>query len=164
MTIRLLIADDHAIVREGLKQLLSLYEDVCVIDEATDGEHLLTQLQQHQPDIVTLDMQMPGLSGIPLIETLTEKYPALPVLVLSMYNETQITRRALKAGARGYLNKDCDADTLLTAIRRLARGGRFIESEMAEKLAFEFEEPAEEPRHHSLSKREFHIFVCWPAA
>ena len=158
MTIRLLIADDHSIVREGLKQLLSLYDDIQVIDEATDGEHLLLQLKKHQPDLLTLDMQMPGLSGIPLIEMLTERYPALPILVLSMHNETQITRRTLKAGARGYLSKDCDADTLLTAIRKLAAGGRYIQSDIAEKLAFEFEENSSTPKHHNLSKREFHIF------
>ncbi|MDW6001957.1 response regulator transcription factor [Vibrio mangrovi] len=158
MTIRLLIVDDHSIVREGLKQLLALYDDIEVIAEAVDGDDLLNILELHRPDIITLDILMPGLSGIPLIEKVVQRYPELPILILSMHNETQITRRTLRAGARGYLSKDCDAETLITAIRRIAEGGRFIQSDMAEKLVFEFDEVIDSPKHENLSKREFHIF------
>jgi DNA-binding NarL/FixJ family response regulator len=158
MTINLLITDDHAIVREGLKQLLGLYNDIKVKAEATNGNHLLDILEHNQPDIITLDILMPGLSGIPLIETIVKRYPNLPILILSMHNETQIARRTLRAGAKGYLSKDCDAETLLTAIRRIAQGGRYIQSDMAEKLAFEFDEVIDSTKHNNLSKREFHIF------
>ncbi|PPC77031.1 DNA-binding response regulator [Pokkaliibacter plantistimulans] len=158
MKIRLLIADDHSIVREGLKQLLALYDDIELMAEAVDGDHLLTILEQQQPDILTLDILMPGLSGIPLIETIAKRYPELPILILSMHNETQIARRTIRAGARGYLSKDCDANTLIAGIRKLAQGGRYIQSDVAEKLAFDFDEAIDTAKHDSLSKREFHIF------
>ena len=159
MKIRVLITDDHAIVREGIKQLLSLYEDVELSDEAVDGDQLLGLLEEQCPDVLILDILMPGLSGIPLIETLLKRYPRLPILILSMHNETQVARRTIRAGARGYLSKDCDADTLITAIRRLARGGRYIQSDVAEKLAFDYDEAIDAPRHETLSKREF-LVLC----
>lgn len=158
MTIKLIIADDHSIVREGLKQLFSIYDDIELIAEAENGDRLLTLLEQHAPDIITLDMLMPGLNGIPLIEAICERHPDLPILILSMHNETQITRRTLRAGARGYLSKDCDTTTLITAVRRITQGGRFIQSDMAEKLAFDFDETIDRAKHNTLSKREFHIF------
>ncbi|MGR2741026.1 response regulator transcription factor [Billgrantia sp. Q4P2] len=158
MKIRLLIADDHSIVREGLKQLLALYEDIELIAEAVDGDHLLSILETHHPDVLILDILMPGLSGIPLIETLTERHPELPILILSMHNETQIARRTIRAGSQGYLSKDCDATTLITAIRRLAQGGRYIQPDVAEKLAFDYDETIDTPKHEALSKRELHVF------
>ncbi|WPC73480.1 response regulator transcription factor [Vibrio porteresiae] len=161
MSVNLLIVDDHLIVREGLKQLLSLYSDFHILSEASNGNDLLEQLQvkPQQPDLITLDILMPGLSGTALIERLRDDYPHIPVLILSMHNETQIIRRALLAGAKGYLTKDCDAQTLVEAIRRIADGGRYLECEIAEKLAFEpAERLANEEKHQSLSKREFHVF------
>ncbi len=158
MSIKLLIVDDHAIVREGLKQLLSLYVDIHIVNEASSGEQLLQQLRDIRPDIITLDIVMPGLSGTPLIETLKAEHPSIPLLILSMHNETQIIRRTLRAGAQGYLTKDCDAQTLLEAIRLIARGGRYLEREVAEKLAFEPEPLLPQEKHQCLSKREFHVF------
>ncbi|MFP8968086.1 response regulator [Pokkaliibacter sp. CJK22405] len=155
--IRLVIADDHSIVREGLQHLLSHYEEFRLVAEAENGQALLSLLDTEQPDIVLLDMMMPGLSGLALIETLHTRFPDLPVLILSMHNEPQIARRAIRAGARGYLSKDCDALTLTSAIRRLARGGRYIQSDIAESLAFHDVEQEEQPRHETLSRREFHV-------
>ena len=158
MSIKLLIVDDHSIVREGLKQLLSLYGDIDIINEANNGEQLLEKLQHQTPDIITLDIVMPGLSGTPLIENIKSQYPQVPILILSMHNETQIIRRTLRAGAQGYLTKDCDAQTLLEAIRSIAKGGRYLEREVAQKLAFEPEPFETQEKHQSLSKREFHVF------
>lgn len=158
MTIKLLIADDHSIVREGLKQLLSLYEDIEIIAEAIDGDHLLKTLDTQHPDVLILDILMPGSSGISLIETLVECHQYLSILILSMHNETQIARRTIRAGSRGYLSKDCGANALITAIRRLAKGGRYIQPDIAEKLAFDFDESIDKSRHDTLSKREFHVF------
>ena len=156
--IRLFIADDHSILRQGLKHLLALYEDIDVIAEAFSGEHLLDLLPKYQPDVLTLDIYMPGLSGVPLIETLKEQYPDLPIIVLTMHNEPQIARQAIRSGARGYLSKDCDAETLIEAIRKVADGGRFIQPEVAERLAFEVEYDYQAATHDCLSKREFHVF------
>ncbi|MBF8999083.1 MULTISPECIES: response regulator transcription factor [Vibrio] len=158
MSIKLLIVDDHSIVREGLKQLLSLYGDIDIINEANNGEQLLEKLQHQTPDIITLDIVMPGLSGTPLIENIKSQYPQVPILILSMHNETQIIRRTLRAGAQGYLTKDCDAQTLLEAIRSIANGGRYLEREVAQKLAFEPEPFETQEKHQVLSKREFHVF------
>ncbi|ADZ90357.1 response regulator transcription factor [Marinomonas mediterranea] len=157
MSIKLLITDDHSIVREGLKQLFCLYDDIDVIDEADSGDALLKKLKYLKPDVVTLDMVMPGKCGIELIEEISEKHPDTPLLILSMHNEAQVTRGSLRAGAQGYLSKDCDASTLIEAVRKLASGGRYIHSDVAEKLAFELE-PEKAPKHENLSKREFHVF------
>jgi DNA-binding NarL/FixJ family response regulator len=134
--IRLMIADDHAIMREGLKQLFALADDLQVQAEAENGAVLLERLRQGGIDLLLLDMSMPGISGEDLVARVHSHYPQLPILVLSMHNEVQIAQRALKSGAAGYLTKDRDPETLLMAIRRVAAGGRFIEAGLAEQMAF----------------------------
>lgn len=153
--IRILLADDHAIVREGLKQLLQLQVDIRVAAEATTGDEVEALLRREAVDLLMLDMSMPGLSGEPLIVRVHAGYPSLPILVLSMLNEPQVARRALQAGARGYVTKDQSPDVLLTAIRKVAAGGRFIDPTLAEQLIFDL--PGAVSGRGPLSEREFEI-------
>ncbi|AMP06968.1 response regulator transcription factor [Collimonas pratensis] len=155
--IRVLIADDHAIVREGLKQLFALGTEVAAVGEAVNGGQVLDALHAGGIDLVLLDMTMPGVSGVNLIQRIRahESYP--PVLVLSMHNELPIARRALAAGASGYLTKDNKPETLMLAIRKVVAGGRFIDPELAEQMVFESGSSDQRPPHELLSDREFHI-------
>lgn len=155
--IRLMIADDHAIMREGLKQLFALAGDLQVVGEAENGAVLLEQLRQNDIDLLLLDMSMPGISGEDLLFRVHTHYPQLPILVLSMHNEVPIAQRALKAGASGYLTKDRDPETLLVAVRRVAAGGRFIDAELAEQIAFAATVPTAENPHDELTNRELQI-------
>lgn len=155
--IKLLIADDHAIVREGLKQLFALCQDVSVAGEAVNGAQVLDALRGGGIDLVLLDMNMPGVSGVDLITRIRAYHERLPVLVLSMHNEPQIARRALGAGASGYLTKDNDPETLMAAVRKVAAGGRFIDPALAEMMVFETNGKGERPPHEQLSDRELHI-------
>ena len=156
--IRILIADDHAIVREGLKQLFALDQDIVVAGEAANGEQVLEMLRAGGIDLLLLDMTMPGLSGADLINRICLLDSPPPILVLSMHNEPQIAISAINAGAAGYLTKDSGHEILGAAIRRVASGGRFIEHDLAEKLAFEHSENKSALRHECLSARELLIF------
>lgn len=153
--IRLLIADDHAIMREGLKQLIGLDPRLQVTAEAENGSQVLERLRGLDCDLLLLDMSMPGLSGEALIARVHAQHATLPILVLSMHNEPQIALRALRAGARGYLTKDHNPETLLAAIRKVASGGRYIDPRLAEQIALASGDP--EPRAEVLSDREFQI-------
>jgi len=155
--IRLLLADDHAILLEGLKQLFTLSNDIEVAGEASNGAQVIDLVRQGGFDLLILDMTMPGISGVDLITRIRAHDSKLPILVLSMHNELQIARRALKAGANGYLTKDSDPETLLTATRKTAGGGRFIDPTLAEQMVFNVTPPDHQQRHEHLSDREFHI-------
>lgn len=135
--IRILIADDHTLVRKGLKQIFDATDDIRVGAEASDGGQVQELLRQESFDVVVLDVSMPGISGADLILRIHKRYPDLPILVLSMFNEVQIAKRKLQAGASGYLTKDCDPETLVSAIRKVAQGGRAISPELAERIAFD---------------------------
>jgi DNA-binding NarL/FixJ family response regulator len=156
--ITLMLVDDHAIVREGLKQLLALAPDLEVLAEAATGASALAQLRQARPDLVLLDLSMPGLSGEDLVESMRARFPGLPILVLSMHHEPQIAQRTLRAGANGYLSKDCDPGTLLEAIHRVAEGGRYLPPGLAEVMAFEAAGVQARPAHTRLTQRELQIF------
>jgi DNA-binding NarL/FixJ family response regulator len=156
--IRVLVAEDHAIVREGIKQLLSLAKDLQVVGEASNGEQLLETLRQLPCDVVLLDISMPGVNGleaIPRIRALTNP-PA--ILVLSMHDEAQMAARALKIGAAGYATKDSDPALLLLAIRKVAGGGRYIDPALADRMVFEVGLTDSRPAHALLSEREFSVF------
>lgn len=156
--IRILLADDHALVREGLKQLFALTADIIVAAEAINGVQVLDALRQQHFDLLLLDMTMPGIAGPDLIGRVVAHDSPPPILVLSMHNEPQIVRRALAAGAVGYLTKDSDPAILLAAIRKIADGGRFIDPSLAEALAFDFGSTQAQSGHGHLSDREFQIF------
>ncbi|PIW59270.1 response regulator transcription factor [Shewanella sp. CG12_big_fil_rev_8_21_14_0_65_47_15] len=157
--IRILLADDHAIVREGIKRMFQLTADVTVVHEASNGGELLELLRTAEVDLILLDMSMPGVSGANLITRIVANFPAIPVLVLSMHNEPQIARRALNAGAAGYLTKDSEPEQLLTAIRRIAQGKRYIDPELAEQMVFASSHDKGSLQHEQLSEREFEIML-----
>lgn len=155
--IRLMIADDHTIVREGLKQLFALVADIKVVGVATSGAAVLEALRHDAADLLLLDMTMPGISGVELITRVRAQNPEQKILVLSMHNEPQIARRALSAGAAGYLTKDSDPEVLLAAIRRVAGGGRFIDPGLAEAMVFAATGDNGAATHEQLSEREQQI-------
>jgi len=156
--IRILIADDHAIVRGGLKQLLSDHGDFIVAGEAANGLEAIKLIREQPFDLAIMDMSMPGRSGIELIKQVKAENPKLAVLVLSMHKEEQYAVRALRAGASGYLTKESAPDQLVAAIRKVAAGGMFISPGVAERLAFELGGNHEAAPHTLLSDREYQIF------
>lgn len=156
--IRVVIADDHTILREGLKQLLQATEDFEVVGEAGDGHEVLHQVRTREFDVLLLDMSMPGKSGMELIKQVKAERPKLRVLVLSMHEEHQYAVRAIRSGASGYLTKESASTQLVTAIRKVAGGGAFISAEVAEQLALSAMPNAEGPLHGSLSDREYQVF------
>jgi len=125
--IRVLIADDHRLVRRGIREILGTVSDVSVVGECASSSEVIEFLQRDIPDVLILDMAMPGLSGVDLISHLVEKIQEIRILVLSMHNESQFVTRALRAGARGYVTKDADPEILLQAVRKIAMDGKFIE-------------------------------------
>jgi two-component system invasion response regulator UvrY len=151
--IRVLIADDHEIVRDGLKRILAATTDLQVAGEAADGDQALALVKANDYDVALLDMSMPGLSGIDLIKRLKIEKAKLRLLVLSMHGEQQYAARALKAGASGYLNKDSAAELLVSAIRKIAAGGVHIGEAAAASL---LQSNAKLP-HEALSDREFEV-------
>ncbi len=155
---RIMIADDHAIIRDGLKRILSTVPDMEVAAEAVDGTDVVEQLRSTAVDVLLLDMSMPGKSGIALIQQIKASHPALPVLVLSMYRESQYAVQAIRAGAAGYLTKNAESDQLIGAIRKVARGGTIVSTLVAEKLVKQLQQPASAYPHTFLTPREFQIF------
>jgi len=156
--IRVVIADDHTILREGLKQLLQSAPDLSVVGEAGDGHEVLARVRGVDFDVLLLDMSMPGRSGMELIRQVKAERPKLRVLVLSMHEEHQYAVRAIRAGAAGYLTKESAALELVAAIRKVAGGGAFISAEVAEQLALSSMPRAEGPPHTLLSDREYQVF------
>src|SRR6476661_1416048 len=133
--VRIVVCDDHAIVREGLKQILSGQPDFEVVAEAADGHAVLKAVRELEFDVLLLDMSMPGKSGIELIKQVKSERPKLRILVLTMHEEHQYAIRAIRAGASGYLTKESASRQLIEALRKVASGGAFISSEVAEQLA-----------------------------
>jgi two-component system, NarL family, invasion response regulator UvrY len=156
--IKILIADDHTILRDGLKQILSECSDMTVAGEADNGFDALSKIRAEHWDVVLLDMAMPGKSGIDLLKQIKSEKPALPVLVLSMQKENQYAVRTLKAGASGYLCKDSASADLVRAIRKVASGGLFISAAVAETLALGLTSNRDTPPHTLLTDREFQVF------
>ena len=152
------MADDHAIMREGLKQLFALENGIIVVAEASNGAEVFQNLRRAPVDLILLDMSMSGISGANLIKRIRAQRGSPYILVLSMHDEPQVARYALSAGASGYLTKDNDPQTLITAVVRVASGGRFIDPRLAEQLLFDGSDPAQRSPHELLSTREFEIF------
>jgi DNA-binding NarL/FixJ family response regulator len=155
--IRILIADDHAILRRGLKEILVRELEDTICGEAGNAQQLLSQVQSQDWDLVILDVTMPGRSGLDVLRDLKKVRPKLPVLVLSMHPEDQLGRRVLKAGASGYMNKESAPEELLKAIRKVIAGGLYVSPVLAEKLALDLREDAGRPLHETLSDREFEV-------
>jgi len=158
MAIRLAITDDHHLVRDGLVQYLSMSPDIQIVAEAANGEGILEKLRVTTPDLLLLDMTMPGKSGVDLLGHIKDLYPDMLILVLSMHNEVNMVLRAMKAGASGYICKDCSPQTLLEAIRKVVSTGKYLSPQMAEQLAYASAVPEAENIEHILSARELEIF------
>jgi DNA-binding NarL/FixJ family response regulator len=156
--IKVCIADDHALMREGLRHILSTEPDIDIIDEAKDGEQVIACARRERLDVVLLDLSMPGESGVDLICHLHRQHPGLAILVLTMYDEIQYAVSAIKAGARGFLTKGCDTGQLLDAVRLVHAGHRYISTAVAERLALDLPRHAHHDRHRRLSQREFEVF------
>jgi two-component system invasion response regulator UvrY len=161
--IKILIADDHAIVREGLKQIVAETADMMVADEASSGYEVLDKVWNNEYDVVVLDISMPGRDGVDILKQLKSTRPDLPVLVLSMHPEEQYAVRVLKAGAAGYLTKESAPDELVTAIRRVSIGRKYVSSTLAEKLVFDLQHDTQKPLHETLSDREYQV-MCMIAS
>lgn len=155
--IRVFIADDHTLMRDGLKSIVATAGDMQVVGEASDGFQTLAQMEKIAFDLLLLDMSMPGRSGVDLIKQIRSEKPALPILVLSMHKEEEYAVRTIRAGASGYLCKDSASQQLLTAIRKVAAGGHYISPEFAGDLAFGLILKDDRPLHATLSNREFQI-------
>ena len=155
--LKILVADDHMVVRKGLKQILGEVPDMIVAGEASDGPKTLHMVQEDHYDLVLLDIAMPGISGLDVLKQLKSEKPDLPVLMLSMYPEEQYAVRTLKAGASGYLTKESASDELIAAIRKVCSGGKYVTASLAEKLASCLDTYSEKPVHERLSDREYQV-------
>ena len=155
--IKILIADDHPIVRKGLREIIEETPGMKVIDEASNGQEVLEKVSRKNFDVVLLDISMPGRSGLDILRDIKRQKPKLVVLVLSMHPEEQYAVQALKEGASGYLTKKSAPDELLTALRKVSSGGKYVSSSLAEKLAYALEKNGEKPLHETLSVREYEV-------
>jgi DNA-binding NarL/FixJ family response regulator len=157
--IKILIADDHPIVRAGFKQVISDMPDMLVADEAGNGQEVLQLIGKKDYDLVLLDISMPGRSGLEILKDLKSEKPKLPVLILSIYPEEQYAIRALRAGASGYMTKASAPNELILAIRKISEGGKYISASLAEKLAYYLDGDAAKPPHETLSDREYQVML-----
>lgn len=156
--IKILVADDHTLVRKGLKQILLDISGVEVVDEASNGKEVLNKIESNEYDLLLLDISLPGRSGIDILKQSKCIKPELPVLMLSMFPEEQYAIRSLRAGASGYLTKESAPEELIDAIKIVTKGRKYITSSLAERLAFEIQVESEKELHESLSDREYQVF------
>ncbi len=154
---RILIADDHAVVRRGLKEILASEDDMEVVGEAKNGDEALELVRTLDWDVAVVDFSMPGRSGVELIKEIKRRHPSRPVLVLSMLPEEAHAAQVFKAGGAGYINKESAGEELTAAIRKVANGGKYVSAAFAEKLATDLAPNAEKPLHESLSDREYRV-------
>jgi len=157
--IRILVVDDHTIVRQGLKQILGEEKDMNVVEEASNGQEALQKIGKSEYDCVLLDISMPGRSGLEVLKDIKALRPKLPVLILSMHSEELYAIRALRAGASGYLTKASASEELIGAIRKVATGRKYVSTSLAEKLAVELDADASKPPHETLSDREYQVMI-----
>jgi two-component system, NarL family, invasion response regulator UvrY len=155
--IRVLIADDHAVVRRGLRQILEGAPGVTVAGEASTAPEVLALVEERRWDVVVLDLSLPGASGLDLLAEIKRRRPELPVLILTVHSEAQYAVRALRAGASGYLTKESAPEQLVEAVAKIDRGGKYVSAALAERLAFSLEKGADKAPHELLSDREYEV-------
>ena len=156
--VKVLIADDHALFRDGLRRIFSEPEDIEVVAEAVDGKDILKKIKEYDWDIILLDINLPDINGLDVLKRVLSVNPAARILVLSMYPEEEYAIRAIRSGASGYLTKDSPTDHLINVVRRLARGGKYVNPELAEKLLFNPVLDSGILTHTTFSDRELHVF------
>lgn len=154
---KILIVDDHAVVRQGIKQIITDMDTPVEVGEAGNGSDAIRILRDGVWDMVLLDINLPGKNGIEVLKQIKAEWKKLPVLMLSMYSEDQYAMRAIRSGASGYMTKETAPDELLNAIGKVTRGGRYISAAVAEKLVFDQDEGGDELPHHELSDREYEV-------
>jgi two-component system invasion response regulator UvrY len=154
---KILIADDHPVVRQGLRQILASEEDMVVVGEAQNGHEALTLIRNVEWDVAILDFSMPGRTGLDLLKVIKNEFPGRPVLILSMFPEELNATQVFRAGGSGYLNKESAANELISAIRKVMSGGKYVSPTLAEKLANELSPDAAKPLHETLSDREYRV-------
>ncbi|MEW6054642.1 MAG: response regulator transcription factor [Nitrospirota bacterium] len=159
--IRILIADDHAIVRRGLKEIISETPDMLVAAEAESGYAAIQKVEENNYDVILLDISMPGKNGLDILKQIKRKNPKLPILMLSVHPEEQYAVRSFRAGASGYLTKGSAPDELIAAIRKISKGGKFVNASLAERLVYELEPYNDKPRHQMLSDREYQVMCMF---
>jgi len=159
--LKIFVADDHAIVRRGLRQIISETHDMRVAAEAEGGDDLLSRVFQEHYDLVLLDISMPGTNGLEVLKQLKRRRPRLPVLMLSIYPEEQYAMRALKAGASGYLTKESAPEELIAAIRKISKGGKYVSPDLAEKIIAQLDTNDGKPLHSTLSNREYQVMCMF---
>jgi two-component system, NarL family, invasion response regulator UvrY len=157
--LKILITDDHKIVREGLKEILLHLPEISVIEEAKNGDEALAMISKEDFDLILLDISLPDISGLEVLQSIKRKHPQQRVLMLSMYTQEHYALRTFKMGASGYLTKDTAAEELIEAVRKIAAGGKYISSSMAENIAYRIENDYSKPLHETLSGREFEIML-----
>ncbi|MGL4651332.1 MAG: response regulator [Caldilineaceae bacterium] len=157
--VRVLIADDHAVVRKGLQQIVKEQAPFLEVDEAADGSEVLAKVNANGCDVLVLDISMPGRSGLDILHEIRHLRPDLPVLILSMHPEEQYAIRVLKAGAAGYMTKDTALDELVGAIQHVIAGGRYVSPGLAEKLALGLSGQLDKLPHQTLSDREYTVLL-----
>jgi DNA-binding NarL/FixJ family response regulator len=157
--IKVLVVDDHPIVRQGLKQVISEESDMAVFGEAQNSQEVLELIYKQDWDVIVLDITLPGRGGLDVLKEIKHERPNLPVLILSMHPEDQYAVRALKAGAAGYMTKESAPQELIQAIRHIFRGGKYVSLALAERLAFHLENETRKPIHETLSDREYQVML-----
>ena len=155
--IKVIVCDDHPIFREGLKKIVSQFRDITIADEVSDGTSLMEKAKTNRYDVIILDISLPEASGLDVLKDLRRAGHQVPVLILSMHPEEQYAVRALRAGASGYVAKASVPEELLTAIRKVAAGGKYVSPTLAEQLASELDGSTDKPLHEKLSDREFQV-------
>ena len=155
--IKVIIADDHPIVRAGLKQIITEEHDISVAGEAGNGAELLSWVRRQDYDVILLDLSMPGMDGLDVLKQLKSEQPRLPVVILTVHPEAQYALRILRAGASGYLTKSSAPTELVRAIRKVHRGGKYLTATLAEKIAFALDANTDRPAHEGLSDREYQV-------
>ena len=157
--IRIVIADDHAFLREGIKKTIMDEKDMKIIGEASNAIEALSLIKELEPNIVIMDISMPGKSGLDILKDLKSLKKPFKILILSMHPEDRFAIRALKAGASGYLTKESAPDELVKAIRTILSGRKYVSNALAEKLADILSEDTEKLPHEKLSDREYEVFI-----
>jgi DNA-binding NarL/FixJ family response regulator len=154
---KVLIADDHSVVREGLKEIIRKMDEVSVIEEASDGLEAFEKIKNNSYNLIILDISMPGMSGLDILQALKSKKDKPHILILSVHPQTQYAIRAMRLGASGYLSKESVSDELIEAIRKVSSGGKYISSALTEKILLDKTEDSDKALHEKLSDREFQI-------
>ncbi len=156
--IKVIVAEDHAMFRDGLKRIIGETHDIAIVAEAASGKEALNKIRDTEFDLILLDINLPDMNGLTILKHLSTENLAHKVLILSMHPEDEYAIRAIRLGASGYLAKDSPADQLITVIRRLAAGGKYVNPDLAERFLFELQSAIQEPLHTKLSNRELMVF------